>query len=241
LGFPSPFFQGEIGDYSDEIKEFLGRDLLTITIVKRLNIYHICYHICYQMFHPERNLRAVILELLSEDGKSISALSRELGERGYDIHRLILTGYLRAMADLNALKEKDVPPAKIYVAVRGKEKDIYERVGEESRSMLGEGERSDALALFTLVKLFHRPLFQDEIARTGVRSIQGRGATKEERQEAKSVLVKSGFKVPDSSKAFTIERPDLEKDYVEMISRLVCSAYDVSQLVKETKQTRLTL
>ncbi|HRR67139.1 MAG TPA: hypothetical protein P5063_05780, partial [Methanomassiliicoccales archaeon] len=70
------------------------------------------------MFHPDRDLKQTIISMLSEEGRSISYLSKELKKQGFDMHRLILTGYLRALSDLNILKEKEVPPAKVYTAVK---------------------------------------------------------------------------------------------------------------------------
>jgi hypothetical protein len=192
------------------------------------------------MFHPERDLRLVILDILKEDGKSISAISRELEARGYDLHRLILTGYLRAMTDLNVLKEKEVPPSKIYIPVKGRAKDIYETIGEKVRLVFGEGEKSDSMILFTLVKTFKRPIFADELAKTGLKNVVGREVSREERQEAKQVLAKSGFKVPDSLKAYSIEAPELEREYSELVARMLVDVLDAGYLIRETKQTRLT-
>jgi hypothetical protein len=192
------------------------------------------------MFHPDRDLRYIILEILKEDGKSISAICRDLEKRGYDQHRLILTGYLRAMTDLNVLKEREIPPAKLYVIAKGREQNVYEIVGEKVRNLYGEGEKTDKLILVTLCKLMHRAVFLDELSKAGVRTNPGHEASREERQEAKQALVKSGFKVPDSLKAYTIDAPECEKDYCEVVSRLLADLYNISYLVKETKQTRLT-
>ena len=82
------------------------------------------------------------------------------------MHRLTLTGYLRAMTDLNILKEKDVPPAKIYTPVKGKERDIYLKIAEEAK--LIRGDRSADLTLYVLFKLFRRPIFKEELERAGV-------------------------------------------------------------------------
>jgi hypothetical protein len=192
------------------------------------------------MFHPDRDLRLIILEVLKEDGKSISAISRELEKRGYDQHRLILTGYLRAMTDLNVLKEKEVPPAKLYVVAKAREQNVYETVGEKVRLLYGEGEKSDKLILVVLSKLLHRAVFSDELSKAGVRTLPGHEASKEERQEAKQAMIKSGFKVPDSLKAYTIEAPECVEDYSEVLTRLLADLYNINYLVKETKQTRLT-
>lgn len=192
------------------------------------------------MFHPERDLRAVILDLVKEDGKSISAISRELKKKGFDLHRLILTGYLRAMTDLNVLREREVPPSKIYVPAKGKERSIYEMIGDKAREMFGEEERTDAVILYTLYRLFRRPIFYDELAKAGVKTPTGREATKEERLEAKQALNKSGFKIPDSSKAYVVEEERSKDDYSELLARILVEAFDAGVLVKETKQTRLS-
>jgi hypothetical protein len=59
-------------------------------------------------------LHLKILELLADKQLSISGLTRELKAGGVDEHRLILTGYLRALRDLEVLQEIEVPPSKIY-------------------------------------------------------------------------------------------------------------------------------
>jgi hypothetical protein len=192
------------------------------------------------MFHPERDLKAVILDLLKEDGKSISAISRDLKGKGFDLHRLILTGYLRAMTDLNVLREREVPPSKIYVPVKGRERDIYEMIGSKAREMFGEDEHSDAVILFTLNRLFKRPIFFDELIKAGAKTPAGREATKEERQEAKLALTKSGYRIPDSSKAYLVEDETLEREYLDLLTRILIESFDAGVLVKETKQTRLS-
>jgi len=192
------------------------------------------------MFHPERDLRLAILDILKEEGKSISAISRELEARGYQQHRLILTGYLRGLTDLNVLRERNVPPSKIYVPIKGKEKDLYEYIGEKVRQSFGEGEKSDALILYTLVRIFKRPVFSDELSKSGIKGPVGREVSKDERQEAKQVLMKSGFKIPDSIKAYSLESPEFEKDYIELMTRVLIEVFDITYLIRETKQTRLS-
>ncbi|MCL2863609.1 MAG: hypothetical protein FWE54_05975 [Methanimicrococcus sp.] len=45
---------------------------------------------------------------------SISGITRELKARNLNEHRLIVTGYLRALHDLDCLNEFDLSPSKIY-------------------------------------------------------------------------------------------------------------------------------
>ena len=144
------------------------------------------------------------------------------------------------MTDLNVLREREVPPSKIYVPVKGKEQDIYEMIGSKARELFGEEKRSDAVILYTLNRLFRRPIFFDELIKAGANTPAGREATKEERQEAKQALTKSGYKIPDSSKAYLPDDEGSKEDYLELLARILVEAFDAGVLVKETKQTRLS-
>jgi hypothetical protein len=194
------------------------------------------------MFHPERDLRLVILDIIKDDGKSISAISRELDKRGFGLHRLILTGYLRAMTDLGVLREREVPPSKIYVPIKGNGIDAYRTLGDVAHSLTKDEEAAARLILFSLCRLFRRPVFHEELERAGLKGQPpGRAATKEERQEAKQALVRSGFKVPDSSKAYLLDDPGLEPQYCELLARALVVELDLMYLLRETKQTKLSL
>lgn len=192
------------------------------------------------MFHPDKEMREIIFEILSNDGKSISAISRELEGQGYAIHRLILTGYLRALTDLNILKEKDVPPAKVYVPVKGKERDIYEIVSDRARQ-ISSGTEADQLVLYALGKLFRRPVFLDELRRAGIKEqVPGRIASVEERGEAKKLLLRAGIKVPDVSAAYLLDDPSIQPQFEELLVTLTIDMFEVSHLVRETKQMKLS-
>jgi hypothetical protein len=191
------------------------------------------------MFNPEKALKDNIFDILKNDGKSISALSRELEERGIVLHRLILTGYLRALTDYNYLREREIPPAKVYVPVKGKEKDIYDYVGETSRRLCS-GVDADLLVLFTLERIFHRPIFFDELRRAGVRDPPpAKQAEPEERQEVRRFLQKGGVKILDGSLAYVHEDPALEGKFNELVLIMLCDLLGYTNLIKETKQTKL--
>ncbi len=190
------------------------------------------------MFNPERGIKEVIFEILKQDGKSISALSRELKEHGYSTHRLILTGYLRALTDLNILREKDVPPAKLYVPVKGKDQDFYEIVGKTARD-IAPPEMADELILFALSRICRRPIFHEELKKAGIQDLPPNiKASNEDRLEAKRVLQRSGFKVPDSQFAYLplSETNDL---FYDLVLSMLINSYGVGFLVRETKQTKL--
>jgi len=190
------------------------------------------------MFHPDRDLKQIIVSMLSEEGRSISYLSRELSKQGFDMHRLTLTGYLRAMTDLNILKEKDVPPAKIYTPVKGKERDIYLKIAEQAK--LITKDRSADLTLYALFKLFRRPIFKEELERAGVLdSAPGIQARDEEIVEARKFMMKIGFKIPTSSKAYVPIDEGLEGDYQTLLTQILINDAEATFLVRETKQTKL--
>jgi len=154
------------------------------------------------------------------------------------MHRLTLTGYLRAMTDLNLLKEKDVPPAKIYTPVKGKERDIYLKIAEEAK--LIRRDRSADLTLYSLFKLFRRPIFKEELERAGVLDASpGAQARDEEITEARKFMLKIGFKIPTSSKAYVPIDEELEGDYQTLLTQILINDAEATYLVRETKQTKL--
>ncbi len=81
----------------------------------------------------EEKLNLKLLELLEGRRLSISGLSRELKARGIDEHRLVLTGYLRALRDLKILEEIEVPPSKIY-ALPAKTLELLSEKNKDSGS-----------------------------------------------------------------------------------------------------------
>jgi DNA-binding PadR family transcriptional regulator len=193
------------------------------------------------LFHPERELNRIIYEILQKEGKSISALSKELEQRGYKFHRLILTGYLRALTDLKFLKEREIPPAKVYIPTRARERDIYEIMGEKAIQITDDIEMGEQLILYALNRLFDRAIFEEELKRAGVReSNSGREATNEERQAAKKMLVARGFKISSSSTAF-MPQTDMNQEYIHLLESVICDQFAISYLIKETKQTKLSI
>ena len=193
------------------------------------------------MFNPDKALKDNIFDILKNDGKSISALSRDLEERGISIHRLILTGYLRALTDCNYLREKEVPPAKVYVPVKGKDKDVYEVIGEFCRK-LENGQDADLLILFSLNRLFRRPVFFEELRRAVVRDMpSSKQVGVQERQEAKRFIQRAGIKVTDINLVYLHEDQSLVPRFEELLSMMLSDLLSFSSLVRDTKQTKLDL
>jgi len=191
------------------------------------------------MFSPEKDLRDLIIEVLKKDPASISGLSRELSGRGVKMHRLELTGYLKALADLDILKEKDIKPAKVFSVSGARERSLYEMVGDCVNTMPGTSTERATIAAYCLQRLFRRAVFDMEVRRCGVDGIvEGRKATPEERVEAKTLLTRMGYKVPNSDVP-TIVEAELEPLFVRVLADIVVDRFGLRSYAKETIQTKL--
>lgn len=140
----------------------------------------------------EEKLNLKLFELLEGRQLSISGLSRELKAGGIDEHRLILTGYLRALRDLNILEEFEVPPSKIYALPEKNKESLPEKIEEsfpEKGKELKPPEPSDSediysifrtqllkidldlripVGVYVVSRLFERPCFRRELKLIGI-------------------------------------------------------------------------
>lgn len=191
------------------------------------------------MFSPQKDMKELVLDILRKEQMSISGVCRELAERGIKLHRLELTGYLKALADMNVLKEKDIKPAKVFSASGAREKSLYELIGESCMSICKSPDERATLAAYCLQRLFRRAVFDMEVRRCGVEGIvDGRKATPEERAEAKQILTRLGYKVPNSDVPVIVEK-DLERQFVQVLADLVIERFNARSYMKETTQLKL--
>jgi hypothetical protein len=139
----------------------------------------------------EEKLNFKLVALLEGRQLSISGLSRELRAGGIDEHRLILTGYLRALRDLNILEEIEVPPSKIYSLPDKVEGYLPEKIEESSSEKRKEQKHSDGdsediysifrtqllkidldvrlpVGVYVVSRLFVRPCFRKELKLMGI-------------------------------------------------------------------------
>ncbi len=119
------------------------------------------------LFVPERNLKDLVVSYLRLQERSISALTKQLRQDGYSFHRLFVTGYLKALADVGMLREKDIPPSKVYTTSAHRELNLYELVGSRCREATKDEADQVRLAIGVLQKLFRRPIFLREIRECG--------------------------------------------------------------------------
>ena len=192
------------------------------------------------MFVPERNLKDLVVSYLRVQERSISALTKQLKQDGYSFHRLFVTGYLKALADVGMLREKDIPPAKVYTTSAHREPNLYELVGSRCREAVKDDADQVRLAVGVLQKLFRRPIFLREIRECGFSAaVDVPQAPREEREEARRGLVKLGLQLPTNEPAYGV--PDRKSEVRDdILYDLIIQRFGMGGMVLETKQTKLT-
>lgn len=191
------------------------------------------------MFSPDKDMKELVLEILKKDQMSISGVCRELAARGVKLHRLELTGYLKALADMNMLKEKDIKPAKVFSSSAARDRNLYELIGDSCSIYARTPDERATLAAYCLQRLFRRAVFDMEVRRCGVSGVvEGRRADTEERSEAKSILTRLGYKVPNSDVPTIVDR-DFDDLFVQVLADVVVARFGVQPYLKHTTQTKL--
>ena len=190
------------------------------------------------MFFPEKTLKNLIISYVKEEERSISGLARRLNNDGHTIHRLFLTGYLRAMADMGVVREKLIPPSKVYATSANREKNIYEMVGDKCKLADVSDREKPTLAVSVLEELFRRPVFLQELRECGFDEVTAMSVKGEERSEARKVLLRSGIEIPGNDPAY-IADASFEEPSTQILRDLVLDRFCAHHLKVETKQTKL--
>jgi hypothetical protein len=150
-----------------------------------------------------------VLNMLKDRQLSISGISRELKTSGYDQHRLIITGYLRALYDTGFLEELEIPPSKVYTYNnRRQEKDIYLMLEDRLKEV--DSEFRFAVAVHILSSLFNRPCFRYELNLleiTPKASPYVRESNDERLKEYREDITR--FDIPASDKAYEMNGADV--------------------------------
>lgn len=195
------------------------------------------------MFEEDVTLQDIILEYLKDSQASISGIHRRLQKEGYKLHRLVVTGYLKALADNGILKEHDIKPSKVY-SIRSKtsKKSIYDIIGEEVKKVTDSRQRQAQLAIYVLQKLFRRPIFLEELKRCkiDVDTVDAQKVGGEERLQARRVFSRTPIKLPDRDPAYLInENDEYERLRQEIMERIIVSTFNANKLVLRSKQVTL--
>jgi DNA-binding HxlR family transcriptional regulator len=188
---------------------------------------------------PER-LKDLVIKYIKEEERSISSLSRRLEEEGYKMHRLVLTGYLKALTDVGILREKEIPPAKVYMTSAHRDKNIYEALGEKCRALNVDGDEQAQVAVYIMQRLFHRPIFFEELKQCGFKEPvdDAQQITGDDRREAKAALTKANVHLPYNDPAYLVNK-DYEDIFFDIMSEIMIENFKAKRLVVGTKQLKL--
>ena len=197
-----------------------------------------------------QNLNEKIHDVLVDRQLSISAITRELKEKGFVEHRLVLTGYLRALRDLKKLQEIEVPPSKVYKRLDYQEKstDIFSIIGDQIKNL--DMEIRVPLAICILSKLFKRPVFKEELVHLGINSkniancLESSACMVTVSKDENLKLYRSEITrilLPANDPAYEIKDEDTKM--VSMVNMVLLDTIkdlvDISGLTPKTKQTKL--
>lgn len=182
----------------------------------------------------------ILTKVMANKQMSISSIARELKKNGYDQHRLILTGYLRALHETGYMEEIDIPPSKVYVFKPGMKRDVYSIVKEHLKD-IDISERL-GIAVFILSSLFHRPCFKYELE---LLDIEARKT--ETVKESKDARLKehrnavTRIKIPIDDPAFEIngETSEIQINGNRVLIDIIRDLIDLEGLKAKSQQTKL--
>jgi len=200
---------------------------------------------------PE-NLYSHLNEILEGKQLSISAITRELKEIGINEHRLVMTGYLRALRDLKKLTEVEIPPSKVYIKaeIKGENAlyDVYSLITRETRYL--EPDIALPVTVYVITNLLDRPVFKEELNKIGFSSksindclSRSSHLIKESRNEGLkeySVSI-TKFTIPVSDPAYETDQvsSELLKYANHLLLRILKLSVDTSGLNPRTKKTTI--
>jgi len=196
-----------------------------------------------EIFKRDLTLQDKILDYLREGEDSISGIHRKLERDGYKLHRLVLTGYLKALADVGILKEHEIKPSKIYSwKSKVKKRSVYEIVGEKVKKLSDSKAEQARLAVYILQRLFKRAIFLEEVKRCGidVDDIDAKKVGGEERIQARKVLSNTFVKLPYNNPAYIVEETKGMKGiYEDVLEEIVLQLLNAKKFVFRGKQLKL--
>jgi hypothetical protein len=186
------------------------------------------------------NLYLALKNLLEKQQLSISGISRELKAKGLEHHRLVLTGYLRALKDLGYISEIEIPPSKIYSFKSTSKRDIYTLIGERISEL--QSDKKFPVSVYLLNKLFNRPCFKSELKMIGITSREAPGII--EIRDARVKKYRESIKqiaIPPDDPAYEAQKIDeqLIEESVEILASVIRDITNLSGLYIKYQQTKL--
>jgi len=198
---------------------------------------------CVLTMRAEKELSDQVFEILKEtDGLSIAGMARKLEERGLKTHRLIVSGYLHALADAGYLEVHIVPPTKMFMLKRSLARTVYSAIGEAARGMSATEPGAVELAVASLSRVLDRPVFLSEVAAMGFTSVSAlRQLGKKERADAAKRLDDGGVRVREGEPMFEA-KDRRDADVGRLLDEVMLSAFSCrAERPRAAVQTALTL
>ena len=102
-----------------------------------------------------------------------------------------------------------------------------------------DGRTSTAVAVYTLERLFHRPVFRRELQEMKLAETpELKLAPATVIAEARRILSKAGYRLPDNEPAYLVEG-SYENEFRAILVALVSTGFRLSHLSLDTKQLTL--
>ncbi len=189
-------------------------------------------------FEDTKRYKLILNEINGEE-KSITGIQKSLEEKGINMHRLVLTGYLNAMVELGILREREIKPARIFSFIGQNKQDIYSIIGSNMKKF--DESNAGYNSLLVLHYLFERPIFIRELEKCNV-VIPSRSIKYVESRYRADYIKKLGeanIKIAPSSAL--IEPIDADKiSITKLLNYILYNEYDIKKYtVVNTSQKTL--
>ncbi len=171
----------------------------------------------------------LILNEIKGEEKSITGIQKSLEQKGINMHRLVLTGYLDAMVELGILKEREIKPARIF-SFYDNDRDIYSVIGNAAKKI--DNENSGLYSLIILYQLFDRPIFLREIEKCNVNPLNKNdyiAVIPPLRNDYIKRLEEVGIKIPQSNQIIEPLEKDNNSLVIRLLKELVYNEFDIKK------------
>ncbi len=213
----------------------------------------------------KEDMFSYIFDVLNDQKQqSISGITRELKKRGIPEHRLIVTGYLRALRDLDYLEEFDISPSKIY-QVKGQNensgrfeveddaskidknrKTVYETIKREINS-ISDRLTKIKVCIYILTKLFSRPCFDYELENCGcdIEILFDKSSSLFKLRADREIQLKylNELGIPSGSVPYELGKSEISPEMIELANDILISLLkekiDLTGLVLKKQQKGL--
>ena len=189
-------------------------------------------------FEETKRYKLILNEINGEE-KSITGIQKSLEEKGINMHRLVLTGYLNAMVELGILREREIKPARIFSFVGQNKQDIYSIIGSNMKKF--DESNAGYNSLLVLHYLFERPIFIRELEKCNVVIPSKSIKYVDSRYRADYIkkLGEANIKIAPSSTL--IEPVDADKiSITKLLNYIISNEYDIKKYtVVNTSQKTL--